>query len=114
MAPAYPADQTFDPAQPPAATRKIFLDFDGATVANTALERGGRPARSRNGTHIGFDTDGTPDTFSTSEHGFIQEVWRQVAETYAPFDVDVTTAGPRRRPASPAPRPRTPPTAPTC
>ncbi len=41
--------------------------------------------------YTGYDSDGHPSTFSTAEDAWIQEVWRQVAETYAPFDVDVTT-----------------------
>ena len=93
VAPAYPTAQTFELHSNPTASRKIFLDFDGATVTNTAWNGTG-PGDITNATHIGFDTDGAPSTFSSSEHGFVQEVWRQVAETYAPFDVDVTTADP--------------------
>ncbi len=47
-----------------------------------------------NGTYGGFDRDGNPATFSTAEHGYVQEVWREVTETYAPYDVDVTTQDP--------------------
>lgn len=93
FAPAYPTSSTFTLHSRPGATRKVFLDFDGATVQNTAWNGTGS-GDIANGTHTGFDTDGAPSTFSSSEHGFIQEVWRQVAETYAPFDVDVTTSDP--------------------
>ena len=41
-----------------------------------------------------FDTDGSPSTFSEAERAVIQDVWRRVAEDYAPFDVNVTTADP--------------------
>ncbi len=90
VAPAYSTSATFALHSRASSTRKIFLDFDGATVANTAWNNG----MIANGTHIGWDTDGSPSTFSTAEHGWIQEVWRQVAETYSPFDVDVTTQDP--------------------
>ncbi|MCW2761809.1 MAG: hypothetical protein JWR85_2010 [Marmoricola sp.] len=93
VAPAYPTSQTFLLHSRPGATRKIYLDFNGAAVQNTDWNGTG-PGEIANGTHIGFDTDGSPSTFSTSEHGFVQEVWRQVAETYSAFDVDVTTKDP--------------------
>ena len=92
-APAYPAGQTFALHSRPGASKTIFLDFDGATVANTAWNGTGS-GMIANGTHIGYDTDGSPSTFSTAESGWVQEVWRQVSETYSPFDVDVTTADP--------------------
>ena len=91
--PAYSTDLTFALHSRPGANRTIFLDVDGATVENTAWNGNG-PGQIANGTHIGWDSDGSPSTFSTAEHGWIQEVWRQVAETYAPFDVDVTTQDP--------------------
>jgi hypothetical protein len=90
--PAYPSSQTFALHSRPGAARTIFLDFDGATVQGTAWNAG--EDAIANGTHIGWDSDGAPSTFSTTEHGWIQEVWRQVAESYAPLEVDVTTAAP--------------------
>ena len=89
---AYAASETFALHSRPGATRKIFLDFDGAEVANTGWNVGSNAIS--NGTHIGWNGDGSADSFSSAEHDWIQEVWRQVAETYAPFDVDVTTQDP--------------------
>ena len=89
---AYSTTETFALHSRPGATRKIFLDFDGASVSNTGWNVGSNAIS--NGTHIGWDSDGSPGSFSTTEHDWIQEVWRQVAETYAPFDVDVTTDDP--------------------
>lgn len=89
---AYPTNQTFALHSRAGAARTIFLDFDGATVVNTGWNTGDRAIS--NGPHIGWDSDGNPLRFSNAEHGFIQEVWREVAETYAPFDVDVTTQDP--------------------
>ena len=90
VAPAYPTNQTFTLHSRPGSSKVIFLDFDGSRVANTGWNANGVTA----GTYVGYDVDGSPSTFSSAEHGFIQEVWREVAESYAPFDVDVTTADP--------------------
>ncbi len=89
---AYASTQTFALHSRAGATRKIFLDFDGAEVSNTGWNVGSNAIS--NGNHIGWDSDGSPGSFSTTEHDWIQEVWRQVAETYAPYDVDVTTQDP--------------------
>jgi hypothetical protein len=93
VAPAYPTSQTFALHSRASATRKIFLDFDGAVVTNTGWN-GTAAGKTPNGTHTGFDLDGNPGTFSAAEHGYVQEVWRQVSEDYAPYDVDVTTQDP--------------------
>jgi metallopeptidase family M12-like protein len=87
--PAYPVSQTFTLHSRPGATRTIFLDFNGAEVKGTGWNTGSTPLG--NAAYTGYDSDGHPGTFSTAEHAWMQEVWRQVAETYAPFDVDVTT-----------------------
>ena len=91
-APAYPTSQTFALHSRPGATRTIFLDMNGARVSGTGWNTG--TGAISNGTWVGWDSDGATGSFSTAEHGWIQEVWRQVAETYAAFDVDVTTADP--------------------
>jgi hypothetical protein len=93
IAPVLPTSQTFTLHSRPSATRKIFLDFDGATVSNTGWNGTGA-GKVANGAHTGFNLDGSPSTFSIAEQGYIQEVWREVSETYSPFDVDVTTQDP--------------------
>ncbi len=90
--PALPTSQTFRLHSRPGAARTIFLDADGATVTGTGWNTDG--GRISGASHIGWDSDGSPSTFSASEHAWIQEVWRQVAETYSPFEVDVTTEDP--------------------
>ena len=90
--PAQPTARTFLLHSRPGAARTIFLDADGARVTNTGWNLDGGSITG--GSHIGWDSDGSPSTFSASEHAWIQEVWRQVAETYSPFDVDVTTEEP--------------------
>jgi hypothetical protein len=57
----------------------LYLDFDG-DVSNHNT-----PA---------FDTDSSPTTFSDSEIAVISEIWARVAEKYAPFNINVTTADP--------------------
>ncbi|GAA1915911.1 hypothetical protein GCM10009815_08810 [Nocardioides marmoribigeumensis] len=87
----YPYDQTFALHSKPGSSRTIYLDFDGQLVTGTAWNEGGvdgtvaQPA---------FDTDGDPAVFSRHERAVVQEVWQRVADDYAPFDVDVTTADP--------------------
>eukprot|EP00775_Hariotina_reticulata_P014760 gene14760-14932_t len=70
----------------PAATKKIWLDFQGGIVTGTAW--------GASVTVPAFDTDGSPTTFSTSERTTIVAVWRAVAEDYSFLDVDVTTINP--------------------
>ena len=75
----------------PGADQTIFLDFDGHIVENTYWN-------SRNGgaaIHAQpYSTDADPFTFTTSELDRIEEIFRRVAEDFAPFDVNVTTVDP--------------------
>lgn len=76
----------------PAATAKIFLDFDGHTTSGTSWNT------SFNGNADiitpAYSIDSDLNTFSTTETASIEEIWKRVAEDYAPFDVDVTTVDP--------------------
>lgn len=91
VTPAYAANGTFDLHSRPRSTRKIFLDFDGADVSGTWWNaHGGMPARF----YTGFTLNADPSSFTSDEHAYIRQVWRIVAEKYAPFDVDVTTQDP--------------------
>jgi hypothetical protein len=82
----FPYLDTFRLHSNPGATKVIFLDFDGHTTV----------AASNWGAFVGtpFDRDGNPATFSNGEQDMIQEIWQQIAEDFAPFDVDVTTQDP--------------------
>ncbi len=72
----------------PGASRLVYLNFQGYTIANTAWNNGNSLiARS-------FDTDGSPATFSESERRAIAEIWHRASEDFAPFDIDVTTEAP--------------------
>jgi hypothetical protein len=44
--------------------------------------------------YTGFTLDAYPGSFTSAEKAYIQQVWRIVAEKFAPFDVDVTTQDP--------------------
>lgn len=84
-------DQTFQLHSRPNAKRVIYLDFNGDTVTGTAWNSSWSIAAINAGA---YDIDGDPSTFSTTELQRIQYIWQRVAEDYAPFDVDVTTAEP--------------------
>lgn len=74
----------------PAATRKIFLDFDGYTVISSNDWYNYWPSNSIKGISL----DGNYGSFSAIENAYIQEIWAGVAEDFAPFDIDVTTEDP--------------------
>lgn len=86
-----PLDQTFYLHSHPGANRIIYLDFNGATVTNTAWNAS---QNSPTITAQPFDIDGNPASFSDAELQRIQYIWQRVAEDYAPFEVDVTTQPP--------------------
>jgi len=70
----------------PSAKASIYLDFNGHFDAAWL-----------NFTNIdtpSFDVDGNANTFSAAEQKIIEDVWREMAEDYAPFNVNVTTVLP--------------------
>jgi PKD repeat protein len=87
-----PYSETFLLHSNAAASRKLFLDFDGHVVSGTAWNTSytsGAPFTAQP-----YDSDGSPLTFSNAELDQIQATWQRVAEDYTPFDVDVTTQDP--------------------
>ena len=60
-----------------------MLDFDGHSVNSTSAW-GAFDAQP-------YDPDGNGVEFTAGEQAAIALVWAQVAEDYAPFDIDVTT-----------------------
>ena len=83
--------QTFQLHSNPGADLVIYLDFDGHTTIGTTWN-----SEYNNGNTIvspGYSADADPG-FSTAELEYIQRVWQRVAEDFAPFTVDVTTADP--------------------
>ena len=76
----------------PSATSKIYLDFNGHTTSGTdwnTFYNGGA-----NIVTPAYSIDADTTTFSTTEVATIEEIWKRVAEDYAPFNVDVTTIEP--------------------
>ncbi|HWB53606.1 MAG TPA: dockerin type I domain-containing protein [Tepidisphaeraceae bacterium] len=70
----------------PSAPTTIYLDFIGDTTQTWgSFSPGTTPA---------YDCDGDPTTFSSTELANIAAIWEQVADTYSPFNVNVTTINP--------------------
>ena len=87
----FPLGETFNLHSKPGAKRVIYLDFDGHITTGTAwnASSGVDPIVSPT-----YSRDNDHSTFNTSELEDIQNMWRQVSEDYAPFDVNVTTQDP--------------------
>ena len=91
IAPApQPLANTFALHSRPTATRKLYLDFDGHVITGTDWNVDFEDPIAVDA----FDIDGNPAVFSDEERAIIQQVWRRVAEDFAPFDIDVTTEDP--------------------
>lgn len=67
------------------ASKTIFLDFDGNVLS------GGSPWGAVSTPAFSQDAD---PAFSDSELATIENIWKRVAEDFAPFDVNVTTKDP--------------------
>ncbi len=87
-----PVGQAFTLHSRPGSSRVVYLDFNGHLISetgwNTDFGKGKDIAAAP------YDTDGKPAVFSPREREAVIEVFQRVAEDYAPFDVDVTTADP--------------------
>jgi len=86
-----PLAETFKLHSRPGADRVIYLDFDGHVTTNSVWNSGAAPDTIASPP---YTRDSDSSTFSDSELQNIQSMWRQVAEDYAPFNVDVTTEDP--------------------
>ncbi|MFI0400609.1 MAG: Ig-like domain-containing protein [Thiolinea sp.] len=71
----------------PGAPHVVYLDFDGHVITGTAWNSSTNPSF----TARPYDLDTNPSSFSEAEQANIAEVWRRIAEDYAPFNIDVTT-----------------------
>ncbi|MEH6634844.1 MAG: PKD domain-containing protein [Halioglobus sp.] len=87
----YPLDQTFLLQSRPGASKTLYLDFNGHVITGTGWNNAA-------GVDVMYaapwSADGDKTSFSDSELSDIQAMWRQVAEDYAPFDINVTTQDP--------------------
>ena len=82
----YPLASTFNLATNPSATKTIYLDLNGHLSENNSWDH--------TINFPSFDRDGDPLTFADSELIEIQRMFQNVAEDFAPFDVNVTTTDP--------------------
>lgn len=71
----------------PGSTKVIYIDFDGHVVSGSAWSGGTITAPA-------YDLSNNPAVFDDNERNNIYSIWQRVAEDYAPFDIDVTTADP--------------------
>jgi len=88
---AFPLADTFKLHSLAAATKRIYLDFDGYLTTNTLWQTYWHYS-DINTPAFSLDADYT--TFSDAEKTTIQEIWARVTEDFAPFEVDVTTEDP--------------------
>ena len=86
-----PLDETFMLHSLPGAQRTIYLDFDGGAVSATGWHQ---TYPTIPNTQPAWDPSGNGPAFDDTERARIQTVWQIVAEDYAPFDINVTTADP--------------------
>jgi len=81
----FPLADTFKLHSLPGAKLTILLDFDGETMTNNGWTTGTIIASA-------WSLDGAANPgFNDAEKAAIQDIWRRMAEDYAPFNVDVTT-----------------------
>lgn len=91
-APAAPAttlsaSEVFGLHSKPGATNIIYLDFDGHLISGTVWSNSDLNA-------VSYDLDGITSAFNQAEIDNIAEIWRRIAEDFAPFTVDITTEEP--------------------
>lgn len=78
----------------PESNHTIYLDFDGAYLVNS-IWAGWSPGGKTVPIDLpAFSVDADLTTLTTDETDVITSTWRDVAEIYAPFDVNVTTIDP--------------------
>jgi len=86
----FPLEQTFSLNSRPGSKRVIYLDFDGHVTTGTAWNASSGVSTINS---PAYTRDGDP-AFSDAELRNIQDMWKQVAEDFAPFDVNITTQDP--------------------
>lgn len=88
----YTAANAFSLHSNPGARHVVYMDFDGHTVTGTQWN-----TSWNNGNAItmqAWSMDGNRASFSNTELTTIINLWREVAEDFAPFEIDVTTQDP--------------------
>lgn len=89
-APLFPLSDTFKLHSRPDSNFTLYMDFDGHTTTGTSWNSSyGIPSIEHPNYWGGYGT-----TFDASRLELIQDIWRVVAEDFAPFDINVTTEEP--------------------
>ncbi|MDP3967986.1 MAG: fibronectin type III domain-containing protein [Nocardioides sp.] len=88
-APPYPLSQTFRLNSRPGSHRTLYIDVDGHTVSGTAWNDYMEWPETRTPGFVDSEEEATE-----TQRRIVQDVWRRVAEDYAPFDINVTTQDP--------------------
>eukprot|EP00798_Chlamydomonas_sp_ICE-L_P003153 gene3154-13166_t len=91
---AYTRDQAFQLHSKPGSSKVIYLDFDGQVVTDSRWTRDYLNQDVSSITCAPYDIDGNSNNFGNAELDRILEIWKAVAEDFAPWDVDVTTQDP--------------------
>lgn len=78
----------------PLADVRLFLDFNGHIVSNDEIVSQRADGIDQPFYVPVYDTDGDKTNFSAAEEAEMEEIFRRVAEDFAPFDVNVTTFDP--------------------
>ncbi|MCH8830380.1 MAG: cadherin-like domain-containing protein, partial [Planctomycetes bacterium] len=89
---SYDLSKTFNLNSNLGSNFTIYLDFNGHTTTGTywnTYYNGGADIVTE-----AWSSDGDRSSFSVSEQQRIQRIWANVAEDFAPFDVNVTTLDP--------------------
>jgi hypothetical protein len=76
----------------PGAPVTLYLDFNGNFESDWW---NGTPENQRHYSNVStpvWDVDGNPATFGPDERGMIGRIWARVAEDFAPFNINVSTA----------------------
>ncbi len=87
------ASKAFRLHSKPGASSTVYVNLVGETVRNTLWNMSSGHATLQ---MLPYSIDADYQTFSQQELDAIAEIWKGIAEDFAPFDVDVTT----ERPAS--------------
>ena len=82
---------TFKLHSKPGSRYTIFMDFDGGITEGTAWNNS---TGIETLIDIAYTRNSDSSSFTNSELSEIRNLWKLVAEDYAPFDVDVTTEDP--------------------
>lgn len=75
----------------PGSNHTIYLDFDGGITEGTSWNNSTGITTLID---IAYNRSGSSSSFSNSELAEIRNIWKLVAEDFAPFDVNVTTEDP--------------------